>query len=242
MNTNLRRPDTVSSRPASLRAAPALIGTALLALLASAPVLAIKPFSADYVANYMGLRGAGQMRIEPAGDGRWKYSVDIRSNLAQLSQSTTFEAKDGQWRPLSGTDSSVLLIKKSNKTATYDWDKGEARWSGDVKPERAGPVKLKPGDLDALLVNLALARDAAAGKPMQYRMVDDGRVKQLTYNVVGKEPLTIGGTTRQAIKISQTDGDKQYVAWIVEGLPVPARILQRKDGEDTIDLRIKSLR
>ncbi len=223
------------------RSAPVLAGAALLALLASAPALAVKPFAADYVASYMGLEGAGKMRIERVGGDRWKYSIDIRSNIAQLSQSTTFEEDDGTLRPLSGTDSSLLLIKKSNKTASYDWDKGVARWSGDVKPERAGPVKLKPGDLDALLVNLAVARDAAAGKPMQYRMVDDGRVKQLTYKIVGKEPLTIGGKTKEAIKVSQTDGDKQYVAWVVEGLPVPARILQRKDGEDTIDLRIKSL-
>jgi hypothetical protein len=225
---------------------PALIGAALLAMLASAPALAAKPgalraFSAEYSASYMGLQGAGQMRIEPAGGDRWKYSLTVRSNVAQLSQSTTFDENGGKWRPLSGTDSSLLLIKKNHKTASYDWDKSEARWSGDVKPERAGPVKLEPGDLDAMLVNLAVARDAAAGKTMQYRMVDDGRVKQLTYQVVGKEPLTIGGQTKQAIKVSQTDGDKQYFAWIVEGLPVPARILQRKDGEDTIDLQIKSL-
>ena len=227
--------------PRRFRSASLAAGTALMALLASAPALAIKPFSADYVASYMGLQGAGRMQIERVGGDRWKYSLAVRSNVAQLSQTTTFEEDDGKWRPLSGTDASLLLIKKNNKTATYDWDKGEARWSGDVKAERAGPVKLRPGDLDAMLVNLAVARDAKAGKPMQYRMVDDGRVKQLTYHVVGKEPLTIGGKTKEAIKVSQTDGNKQYLAWIVEGLPVPARILQRKDGEDTIDLRIKSL-
>src|SRR3546814_5650356 len=73
------------------------------------------------------------------------------------------------------------LIKKTDKKATYDWDKGVATWSGDVKPERAGPVKLQPGDVDALLLNLELARDVQAGEPLDYRMVDDGRVKSMTY-------------------------------------------------------------
>lgn len=229
------------------RSSTAIVASAaLLALLAWVPARgaesgALKPFSADYVASYMGLQGNGRMTIERVDGDRWKYSIDIRSNVAQLSQSTTFEDDDGDWRPLSGTDSSMLLIKKSHKTASYDWNKGEARWGGDVKADRAGPVKLQRGDLDALLVNLAVARDALAGEPMRYRMVDDGRVKQLTYTVVGKEPLSIGGRTRQAVKVSQTDGDKQYLAWVVEGLPVPARILQRKDGQDTIDLRIRSL-
>lgn len=223
------------------KSTPLMIGAALLAMTASASALALKPFTADYTASYMGLQGAGQMRIEPAGSNRWKYTMSIHSNVAQLVQSTTFEDKNGQWRPLSGTDSSLLLIKKSNKTASYDWARGEARWSGDVKAERAGPVKLQDGDLDAMLVNLAVARDAVAGKPMNYRMVDDGRVKRMTYTVSGKETIEIGGQQREATKVTHTDGDKQYLAWVVDGLPVPARILQRKDGKDQIDLRIKSL-
>jgi hypothetical protein len=219
-----------------------LLGTAMLTLAATAPARAVKPFSADYTASYMGMQGTGKMTIAPAGANRWKYSLNIRSNVAQLSQSTTFEDKGGQYRPLSSTDSSLLLIKKSNKTATYDWAKGEARWSGDVKAERAGPVKLQAGDMDALLVNMAIARDAAAGKPMNYRMVDDGRAKQLAWQVAGTETLTIGGASKQATKVSRIDGDKQTVVWVVEGLPVPARILQRKDGRDEIDLKIASLK
>src|SRR3546814_8926819 len=106
------------------------------------------------------------------------WSSDVCSSdlgAIKLDQSTTFEDRDGQWRPLSGTDSSLLLIKKTDKKATYDWDKGVATWSGDVKPERAGPVKLQPGDVDALLLNLELARDVQAGEPLDYSMVDDGR-------------------------------------------------------------------
>ncbi|MGO4781046.1 DUF3108 domain-containing protein, partial [Lysobacter sp. 2RAB21] len=95
--------------------------------------------------------------------------------------STTFDENAGQLRPLSGSDSSKVLTKKKTKNASYDWSRGVATWTGDVKPDRAGPIKLQSGDLDALLINLALVRDANAGKPMSYRMVEDGRTKQLTY-------------------------------------------------------------
>jgi hypothetical protein len=218
---------------------PLLVSAALL--LASTSALAVKPFTADYQANYMGLQANGRMTLVAAGGDRWKYSLDIDGSIAQLSQSTTFEDNGGKWRPLSGKDSSTLLIKRVNKNATYDWDKREARWSGDVKPDRSGPVALQAGDLDAMLVNLAIARDAAAGKPLNYRMVEDGRAKQMSYQIAGKDTITIGGKSQQATKVTRSDGDKQTTLWVVDGMPVPARILQRKNGRDEMDLQLKSL-
>lgn len=218
---------------------PLLVSAAML--LASAPALAIKPFTADYQASYMGLQGNGRMTLAPAGGDRWKYSLDIHSALAQLSQSTVFEDNGGKWRPLSGNDSSTFLIKQANKNANYDWNKGEASWSGDIKSDRSGPVRLQAGDLDAMLINLAIARDVAAGKPLNYRMVEDGRAKQMNYQVAGKDTVTIGGKPQQATKVMRSDGDKQTVLWLVDGLPVPARILQRRNGKDETDLQLKSV-
>lgn len=224
----------------SLRLSPWLLAGALVT--ASLPALAIKPFSADYTASYMGMQGNGRMTLAAAGPGRWKYSLEVTSPLANLSQSTVFEEKGGQWRPLSGNDSSKVLTRKQVKNATYDWGRGVATWTGDVKANRAGPIQLVAGDLDALLINLALVRDAGAGKAMNYRMVEDGRVKQLTYTVAGKETIDIGGRNQTATKLVSTNGDKQTIAWVVDGMPVPARILQRDNGQDAIDLRVRGVR
>lgn len=221
--------------------APAAVVAAALAV-ASFPAAAIDAFSAGYQANYMGMVGDGKMTLASEGNNRWKYTLAIRSNVANLTQSTVFEDRNGQWRPLSSNDSSLVLIKKVNKIATYDWSKGEARWSGDVKADRAGPVKLQAGDLDGMLINLAIARDVAAGKPLNYRMVEDGRAKPLSYQVAGKESITVQGKSRQATKVVRNDGDKQTIAWVVDGMPVPARILQRDNGQDAIDLRVRGVR
>jgi hypothetical protein len=220
-----------------------LLLTATLAASAhAAPARALEPFAADYEASYMGLSANGRMTIEPQGANQWKYTLKISNQVAQLNQTTVFEDRNGQWRPLTGTDASLLLIKKIRRNAVYDWAKGEARWSGDVKPDRAGPVPLQTGDVDGLLMNLAIARDALAGKPLRYRMVDEGRAKSMSFTVAGKESITIGGKPHQATKLVSSNGNKQMLIWVVEGLALPARILQRKDGKDDIDLKIVSVR
>jgi len=219
----------------------ALLASAALAL-ASLPALALQPFTADYQATYMGMQANGTMTLAAAGADQWKYSLQIQNQLATLTQSTVFDEKNNQLRPLSSNDSSALLVKRRNVQAKYDWNSKQATWSGDVKPERRGPVALQAGDMDALLINLAIARDLAAGRPLTYRMVDEGRVKPMTYTVVGKESITVNGKQEQATKVSRVDGKKELIAWIVPNLPVPARLLQRENGQDSLDLTIRSLK
>lgn len=228
-----------NNAPAPRRLAMAVAGAALA--FAAMPALALEAFSANYQASYMGMKANGTMTLKPEGNDRWRYTLDVSNALASLSQSTVFQANDGQWRPLTSKDSSKVLVKSSDKTATYDWGQGVARWTGDVKADRAGPIKLQAGDMDALLINLALVRDWEAGKPLQYRMVDDGRVKQMHYREAGTDQVDVGGQSREATRLVHDEGDKQTVVWVVEGMPVPARIQQRKDGEDSIDLTVVSV-
>jgi len=226
---------TIRTRPLTWIAAGALA-------LSSLPAMAMQPFTALYQANYMGVQAPGTMTLTKGDGNTWTYSLDVRSPMAQLSQNTVFEEANGRLRPLSSRDSSVLLVKKRNVQANYDWNKNQATWTGDIKPERAGPVALKAGDMDALLINLAIARDLAAGKPLTYRMVDEGRVKPMTYKVVGKEQVNVGGKSYDATKVSRVDGNKELIAWVVKDFPVPARLLQREGGKDALDLTIKSFK
>jgi hypothetical protein len=237
---------TATARPAASRLRgrllPLAAGVALAAASVQATPAQLKPFTATYEVSYMGIGGIGTMTLAPAGGDRWNYRLQIDSAVATLSQRTTFAANGGTWRPLSNDDSSSLLIKKNSRQATYDWNSREARWSGDVKPDRSGPVALRDGDLDAMLVNLAIPRDVAAGKPLAYRMVDNGRARDLSYQVVGKESVEVGGKAQAATKVARSDNGKEQIIWVVDGLPVPARILQRRDGKDEMDLKLRSIR
>ena len=237
LQSKLTTPRRLRSVVPGLLLAAALATTALAATAG-----ALEPFAAEYRASYMGLSASGSMTLEPQGSERWKYSLKVTHPIAQLTQITLFEDAKGQWRPLSGSDISLLLTKEIRRHAVYDWAVGQARWSGDVKPERAGPVALQPGDVDGLLMNLVLVRDVAAGRPLRYRLVDEGRAKPMEFTVSGLETITIGGQPRQATKVVNASGHREMVVWVVEGLPLPARLLQRKNGKDEIDLRITSVR
>ncbi len=217
-------------------ALPGLLLAAALATTASAATAeALEPFAAEYRASYMGLSASGRMTLEPQGGDRWKYSLHVTHPIAQLTQITLFEDAKGQWRPLSGSDTSLLLTKEIRRHAVYDWAGAQASWSGDVNPERAGPVALQPGDVDGLLMNLVLVRDVAAGRPLRYRLVDEGRAnrplryrlvdegraKPMEFTVSGLETITIGGQPRQATKVVNVSGHREMLVWVVEGLPLP---------------------
>lgn len=213
----------------------------LLASMAS-PAWAVKPFVADYQATVKGaIRADAQMKLTSAGDGLWSYELSVNSPIASVRQTTLFEDRDGSWRPLSGNDSTQMLIKKTEKIATYDWTDGEARWSGNVKPDRMGPVKLQAGDMDAMMLNLAIVRDVAAGKPLSYRMVDNGVARQQVYQNLGQDSMTFAGKLQTATKVSRSSDGKRVTVWVIEGLPVPARVLQQDNDKDTMDLVLKSV-
>lgn len=219
-----------------------LPATALLLACMASPAWAVKPFVADYEATVKGVIHAdAQMKLTSAGGNRWNYELSVNNPIASVRQTTVFEDRDGTWRPLSGNDSTQMLIKKSQKNASYDWIAGEARWSGDVKPDRMGPVKLQAGDVDAMMLNLVIVRDVAAGKSLSYRMVDNGLARQQTYQNLGQEKITVAGKPKTATKVSRSSEGKLVTVWVVEGLPVPARILQQDDGKDSLDLVLKSV-
>ncbi len=224
------------------RLAPRFALAAALSVGAILPAAALEPFNAEYQASYMGMQATGNMTLVRDSGERWKYSLQVRNQVADLRQSTVFEEHQGQLRPISSSDKSVMLIRKKSVDAAYDWKTGQATWSGDVKSDRSGPIKLQAGDMDALLMNLAVTRDALAGRPMSYRLVDEGRARPMRYEVAGKEQITVAGEQKQATKVVRRDDKKETIAWVVAGMPVPARILQRENGQDTIDLTLKTLR
>ena len=210
-------------------------------LLATVPAWAIDPFNAEYEANWKGVEADARITLASAGANRWNYTLSVSNSLGSARQTTVFEERGGSWRPLSGNDATQMLFKKSQKNASYDWAKGEARWSGDVKQDRMGPVKIQDGDLDAMLLNLAIIRDMGAGKALNYRVVDNGVVRQQSYQNLGKYTVSAAGKQLDATKVSRTSENKQVIVWVVDGLPVPARILQKKDGKDELDLVLKSV-
>jgi Protein of unknown function (DUF3108). len=155
-----------------------------------------------------------------------------------------FDEAGGYYRPLSQSTVRKVLMFDQRATGTYDWSRMQAQWQGKLKKDRRKPLELQPGDMSALLLNLAIMRDADPGDTLHYRLVDVGRARDHTY-VVSAEPeiMAVGDMSYDALRVARTDkpGD-ETVLWVASGVPTPVRILQRKDGEDEIDLRLVEYR
>ena len=219
----------------------ALSLAAALAMAAS-PAHALKPFTAQYEASFKGISAGGAMTLSRQGQ-RWTYAMGLRNAMANLSQATVFEDAAGRYRPLGGSDRSTYLMKTRAVVTLYNWKGMQARWTGDVKPQRAGPVAMQPGDMDALLVNLALVRDIGFGRTsMSYRLLENGKAKSMTYRVAGREKITVGGRALDTTRVVQSAGSKQTAVWIAPGVPTPVRIVQREDGSEVFRLQLTSWR
>lgn len=235
---------------------PLLSGLLLLSAVQAQTVLtpapasespALEPFVATYQVFDDGHRlGDATMQVVRGDGTQWRVDLAMKGRgLMRLTglnvqQSTVFDNDGQRYRPLSQSTVKRALFSNRKSTGTYDWAAHNARWSGDIKPHRAGPITLRDGDMSGLLVNLAVIRDAEPGKTLHYRFVDDGRARDHDWQVAAQtEGVEIDGLRYNAMRVDRLQDDgEQTTLWIASGVPTPLRILQREDGHDAIDLRL----
>ena len=216
--------------------------------LSSLPAMALEPFVATYQAYNEGkLAGAAKMQVVQTEGERWRVDLGIRgtrgfARLAGLNieQSTVFDTHDEQYRPLSQATVKHAVFTGKKISGVYDWQARSARWQGDVKKTRSAAIPLQDGDMSTLLVNLAVIRDAQPGKALDYRVVDNGRARDYQYAVAAQtEIVNVDDLSYDAMRVARTNGgNDETIFWVANGVPTPVRILQRENGQDTLDLRL----
>jgi hypothetical protein len=187
------------------------------------------------------------MQVVQNGGNRWRVDLGIRGTRGfahlvglNIEQSTLFDTVGDTYRPLSQATVKHALFTGKKISGTYDWNALSARWQGDVKKSRAAPVPLRDGDMSSLLMNLAVIRDAQPGKSLNYRVVDDGRIRDYQYAVADQtEIVAVDDLSYDAMRVARTNGgNDETIFWVANGVPTPVRILRRENGQDTIDLRL----
>lgn len=214
---------------------------ALAFALPAAPALALKPAQARYDLSYNGRPASGSMSVRPQTGGRWLVSLRVGNLLGSIDQATVFDFAAARPRPLGSSRHVSTVVSNKGVVARFDWRHRRASWSGDVKPHRRGPVPLLAGDVDPLVLNVALAADVAAHRTPSYRMLENGRARILAYRRLRNETLVVGGRRVDTVKLFASEAGKQYVAWVAPGVPLPVRLLQHELGGDTVDLRMRAL-
>ena len=208
----------------------------------------LEPFVATYQAFYKGKEaGDATMRVVRGEGTQWRVDMGVHGKRGfasvlglNLEQSTVFNNEGNVYTPLSQSTVKKALFLGKKVTGTYNWQTGTAQWQGDLKKERQQPIPLQRGDQSALLLHLSLMRAAMPGKTLQYRFVDVGRVRQHEYRAAdATENVQVGELSYDALRVYRTNGgNDEMIMWIANGVPTPVRILQRKDGQDEIDLRL----
>jgi len=208
---------------------------------------ALEPFVAQYQVFKDGrVLGDAVMRLVKNDARRWRVDLDMKGTgwvgLAGIAaeQSTVFDVSADRYRPLAQSTVRRTLFTKKQTVGVYDWRSHQARWTGDVKESRRAPVTLQDGDQSGLLINLAVIRDAQPGRSLQYRFVDDGRMRDHRYDVSAQlEEVKVGELSYSAMRVTRAQaGNEETVIWVVDGVPTPVRLLQRENGEDKYDLRL----
>ena len=139
--------------------------------------------------------------------GNEAYAEVEQVIAAGRRQTTVFEEKRRQRCLLSGADTCKVLAKSKTKNATYDWSRVRGQLDRDIKSDRRRPeLETRAGDLDALLVNLAIVRDVAAGKQLELPHGRRRSRRQLNYTVAGKEQITVDGKASRRPRSSQPHG------------------------------------
>ena len=218
--------------PSTVVAAPAM---------QEAETQALAPFNARY-AVFRGGKPLGDATLQLVSVGaRWRIDLRIEAthglmSLANLDleQSTVFDETAGAYRPLSQSTVKKALFSRKQTTGTYDWSRNRAQWTGDVKKTRRGAVPLQAGDMNALLINLAVLRDAAPGATLRYRFVDDGRARDQEYRVsAAREPQVVDDLSYAALRVDRVRGGGDATTfWVVESVPTPIRIVRHDDDGD----------
>lgn len=202
---------------------------------------ALEPFTAQYSAKYKSIPASGVMVLAPRGR-QWSLAMTVENVAASMSQATFFteSSRGGLLMPLGGSDRASYVGQRKTVPARFDWASMQASWSGDAKPSRRGPLAIRAGDVDGLLLQLALARDVPAGKPLNYRVIENGKARPMAFRRAGTETVSVNGRQQQATKVVASVDGKTTTAWIVAGVPVPVRLVQAEGGSETVSLRLTS--
>ena len=209
----------------------------------------LRPFSGNYQV-FRGERplGTATMRLVNTGGNRWRIDLNIVGTQGiagaagvNIQQSTVFDANGNQYRPVSQSTVQRALFSTRKTVGTYDWGKSTASWSGDVKKSRRGrTIALQAGDMSGLLINLAIMRDAKLGASLQYRFVDDSRMRIQHYTVApATENVKVGEMNYDTFRIDRVQsGEDRTTVWFTPEVPLPVRI-HMKDGDDAaLDLML----
>ncbi len=229
--------------------------TALLAALATVPVIAATPsgslperFEASFVLSAQGIDiGQTHWQLEPVGGGRYVYrSRSEATGIAKLLRDERIDERS-EWRytdsggvkPLHYTYSRSGGKRERDVEVRFDWDAGRVH---NTLNGQTWSMEVEPGTLDKLVYMLALMQDLADGmRATRYTVADGGKVKSYEMRVVGEERVdTVLGPLDTVIVHRQREGDdeRETLVWCAPALGFLPVQVEHREADGTVRLTL----
>lgn len=216
-----------------------------------------QPFTVTYsVGNNLITAGNASLTLSKLDDSLWRYQLTTspigvfkltgKGNIEETSTLQFIQAPE-EGLLLRGASYQYRQDKERRRAvdATFDWAAETLEWTrrGETQsaPLTDGPI------IDRLSVTLAVMSALRQGKEtMQYRVFDNGRIKNVIFSVQGEDQLdtSLGSLdTVRVLRINAEGSSRSTITWFAPSLNyVPVKIEQLKRGELVARLTLKSLK
>jgi Protein of unknown function (DUF3108) len=227
----------------SARCALAVLG---FAWMACAQAQGLAPFTASYEIRHGAMR-VGETRFVLSEDDSHRYVFESRTQpkgfakmfVGAIVETSEFRVDGERLRPL--RFSAEESRGKGSQTIDFDWAAGIAH--AQRYDERAD-LTLRPRVLDHSLVQVALMRDLADGRPLAtYYIVEKNDLRAYQYERAGEEQVDTPAGAYATVKVRQSrpGSSRELYFWCAPALAyLPVRLEQRKEGKAVLTMSLTS--
>ncbi len=211
-----------------------LLATSLL--LASLSAYAAPPaFNASYSVSKAGVT-LGNMHASLTYNGNsYSYQRLSKANglAAMLSGDTLTERSSGTKQGTTLSSQHYFQQhknKRKNRTEDFSFKGGHVSGTYDG---RAYQFSVPANTVDPALMELRLMDDLAAGKALNYKVVDKGQLRTYQFRKLGKETVATaaGNFSCEKVQVSRNNGERQTTLWLAPELNYAvAKIVHNEEG------------
>lgn len=217
----------------------ALLGLTALAFLPLTAAIDIKPYNANYSANFNGLEIEANHRLEQLASDQYRETLKAKNIFGKINEQALFSLSDEQQLvPLEYKYERSLMGVKRAEQQLFNWASQQLQYS---KKDQRKLVPLEPGSLDIITHKLQLRSDLSSGKDsFSYQVMSRGKLKQYNYRVMAREVMdtAIGPLNTVLVQRIREDNNRTTKIWLASDWDYLVVQLEQIENGESHEMKI----
>lgn len=175
----------------------------------------------------------------------FELKSEARNMIASVYESSQFEIKDGELRPLHYIYERKILGRRVVETIRFDWSTNKAYYSRSDRPQNNTTHTLTPGLLDPALYQLLMQADLSQNKQtLSYDFIKRKRIEKYRFELLKEDVFVLDKQSQKALLVihQDEDKDKNTKLWILPNLNYQIAQIQHLDDGDLYEVRLSEHR